>query len=65
MGIVKSNRRNRLSDDLLDQLMTVSVHGQYFMDKPDEDHLIAQAIQSWHSKKIDSDLKYYAYMYFL
>ena len=51
MGIVKSNRRNRLSDELLDQLMAVSLHGQYFKDKPHEDHLIAQAIELWHSKK--------------
>ena len=51
MGIVKSNRRNRLSDDLLAQLMAVSLYGQYFKDKLDEDHLIAQAIELSHSTK--------------
>ena len=51
MNIVKTDRRNRLSDELLDQLMVISLHAKYTSSEGDEAELISAASKLWHSKK--------------
>ena len=50
-NIVKTDRRNRLSDELLDHLMVVSLHAKFIKSEADEARLISAASKLWHSKK--------------
>ena len=51
MNIVKTDRRNRLSDELLDHLMVVSLHAKFIKSEEDEARLISAASKLWHSKE--------------
>ena len=51
MNIVKTDRRNRLSDELLDHLMVVSLHAKFIKSEEDEVRLIIAASKLWYSKK--------------
>ena len=50
MNIVKTDRRNRLSDELLDQLMVVSLLAAKKTEQ-EETKIVCEAIKLWHSKK--------------
>ena len=50
MNIVKTDRRNRLSDELLDQLMVVSLLAAKKTEQ-EEAKIVCEAIKLWHSKK--------------
>ena len=51
MNIVKTDRRNRLSEELLERLMVVSLHAKFIKSEEDESRLISAASKLWHSKK--------------
>ena len=50
MNIVKTNRRNRLSDELLDQLMVVSLLAAKKTEQ-EETKVVSEAVKLWYSKK--------------
>ena len=51
MNIVKTDRRNRISDELLDHLMVVSLHAKFIKSEEDEARLISVASKLWDLKK--------------
>ena len=51
LDIVKTYLRNRLSEELLDHLMVVSLHAKLIKSEEDEARLISAASKLWYSKR--------------
>ena len=56
LNIVKTYRRNRLSEELLDHLMVVSLHAKFIKSEEDEARLISAASKLWYSKRRNGTL---------